>query len=288
MYLLFDIGGTKMRLAVSEDGEIFGEPRIVPTPENFDKGMTIFAQAVKELSGGKKIDAVAGGIAGPLNREKTMLVNSPNIGGWIGKPLKEKLEEAIGVPVILENDTALVGLGEAVAGSGKGYGITAYIGVGTGIGGVRIVDGCIDRNTFGFEIGHHIISCPEIAEKSRDMDMCTSCSVPGHLEGYVSGSAMSRREGKKPYEITDRTIWEEAARCLAYGLNNVAVFWSPEVIILGGSMIVGEPAIPIDRVRHYFEAALRIFPEKPEIKKAALKDVGGLHGALALLKQHKT
>jgi hypothetical protein len=37
-------------------------------------------------------------------------------------------------------------------------------------------------------------------------------------------------------------------------------------------------------VKKYLNDILLIFPEYPEIKKAELGDVGGIHGALALLK----
>ena len=36
MYLLFDIGGTKTRMAYSEDGESFGEPVKFETLPDFD------------------------------------------------------------------------------------------------------------------------------------------------------------------------------------------------------------------------------------------------------------
>ena len=84
-----------MRLAISRDGKSFDEPKIVETPQDFNAGMSLFQKITMELSGGKKINEVAGGIAGPLDREKTKLVNSPNLSGWIGKPLKETLRKIL-------------------------------------------------------------------------------------------------------------------------------------------------------------------------------------------------
>ena len=267
-----------MRLAVSNDGKNFDEPKIVETPRDFNVGMSLFERIALELSGGEKIKAVAGGIAGPLDREKTKLVNSPNLSGWIGKPLKETLQKALKIPIYLENDAAIVGLGEAVNGAGKGEEIVAYITVSTGIGGARIVDGKIDRNTFGFEPGHQIID-PTGA-------LCPLCSSAGHLEGHVSGVALETRYHKKPYEIDDPDVWEEEAKWLAYGLNNTAVYWSPSVIVLGGSMITKSPGISIERVSHHLKKTLTIFPDRPRLAKAELGDIGGLYGALEILKQN--
>ena len=267
-----------MRLAISPDGKSFDEPKIVETPQDFNAGMSLFQKITLELSGGKKINAAAGGIAGPLDREKTKLVNSPNLSGWIDRPLKETLQKILKIPVYLENDAAIVGLGEAMNGAGRGEEIIAYITVSTGIGGARIVDGKIDRNIFGFEPGHQIIDPTGM--------LCPMCDSAGHLEGHVSGVALEARFNKKAYEITDPQIWEEEAKWLAYGLNNTAVYWSPSVIVLGGSMIIKSPGISIERVSHHLKKTLTIFPERPRLVKAELGDIGGLYGALEILKQN--
>jgi glucokinase len=275
MYILFDIGGTKMRIAFSADGKGFDEPKVIPTPKEFEKGMERFKKAARELSGGRKIRAAAGGVAGPLDREKTKLVRSPHVSGWIGRPLKEELWRIIGSPVYLENDAAMAGLGEAAYGEGRGKRVVVYMTVSTGVGGVRIVDGEIDKSAHGFEPGHQIIDA--------DGTLCPECgSVPGYLEKYVSGTALETRYGRKPYEIEDPVVWEEAARFLAYGLNNTIVHWSPDVVILGGSVM---QRIPIDKVRLYLAEVLNIFPEPPPITRAVLGDFVGLYGALQFLRR---
>ncbi|MBI2314469.1 ROK family protein, partial [Candidatus Daviesbacteria bacterium] len=157
MFLVFDIGGTNMRLAVSRDGKNIEEPKILKTPKDFDEGMLLFKKTALNLSDGEKIKAAAGGIAGPLDGKKEMLVNSPNLAGWVKKPLKKALEKFFGAPVFIENDAALSGLGEATYGSGQGYKIIVYITISTGVGGARIVNSHIDTNALGFEPGHQII-----------------------------------------------------------------------------------------------------------------------------------
>lgn len=280
MFLLFDIGGTKMRFAASEDGKKFGKVITEQTPKSFSSGIGAIPRAAFGLAPRGKFKKVVGGIAGPLDKEKTMVMNAPNLPQWNKKPLARELEKAFGARVYLENDTALVGLGEAVQGAGKKHRIVAYLTVSTGVGGARIVDCAIDRNAIGFEPGHQLIFVGS-ASKHR----CPSCYVPGHLEGYVSGAAVEARYGKKPYEIKDLKFWKELAEWLAVGLNNTIVHWSPDAVVLGGPMIVGSPAIPIDLVRRRVKEILTIFPEVPPIKKAALGDLGGLHGALAYIRQ---
>jgi len=273
MFALFDIGGTKTRVSISEDGVTLGESKIFDTPENFEVGIKRLKEAIIELAGDRKIEVCAGGIAGPLDEEKGSLIGGPNLNGWIGRPLKKRLQEVLNTRVFIENDSSMVALGEAVHGAGKGYDIVAYITISTGVGGSRIVDGKIDESSIGFEPGHQIIDA--------DKTLCPDCDG-NDLESYISGSAIEKRYRKKPYDITDEKFWNEIAKFLAYGLNNVTVHWSPDVIVLGGSMMK-VPGIKVSEVDAHLKDILKIFPLPPVIKKAELGAVGGLYGALAYL-----
>lgn len=264
-----------MRLAFSSDGKSFGEPKIIPTPSSYEETVKVFGDAVKEIVGSGTIVSAAGGITRALARQD----NSGHIFHWSDD--KEKLEkdfgEVIGAPVYFENDAAVCGLGEAVYGAGKGYDIVMYMTVSTGVGGARIVNQKIDPSALGFEPGHQIVDMPRTFR--------TELNPKGRLEGYVSGKALELRFLKKPKEVTDPAVWEELAGELAYGVHNSIVHWSPDVVVLGGSMITGDPAISVDKVESYLKDILEIFPKIPPIKKATLKDVGGLWGALELAKQ---
>ena len=280
MYLLFDIGATKMRLAMS-DGDRLGKTQIVSTPHNFEEGLhAIQAIASSFMSRKKtrKFTAVGGGVGGPLDAKKSMLVSSPNLPSWNGKPLKEELKKMFGVPVVLENDTAVVGLGEATFGAGKWRNIVAYVTVSTGVGGVRVVKGKIDANAMGFEPGHQIIA----ARAGSESD-CAVCGSQGCLEGFISGRALALRFGAKPEDISDENVWREAAKLLAVGLHNTILHWSPEIVVLGGSVM--QEKIPFDEVILSLKSRMKIFPKLPEVRKATLADFGGLWGAIVLLRQ---
>jgi len=277
MHLLFDIGGTKMRLAISRDLESFEDPLILDTPDSYEEGIKLLIDSARKLSGGENIKSAAGGVAGPLNKEKTKLVGGPNLGDWVGNTIAQDISLGVGAPVYLNNDTALVGLGEAHAGAGGGFSVVAYITVSTGVGGVRVVDGVIDEASIGFEPGHQIIDA--------DKTLCPECEG-NDLESLISGTAIEKRFGKKPYEIKDEKLWEETLpEFLAYGLNNTVMHWSPDVIVLGGSMVVGDPAISVPATEKYLKDIVKIIPKIPEIKSAQLGDLGGLHGAVRYLKQ---
>jgi len=287
MFLLFDIGGTKMRFARSDDGISFDEPVVAETPREYGVGLAGIIEVAQMLSRGGSYGAIAGGIAGPFGKKKCSLLTSPNLSGWVGKPLCEDLEKALGAPVYIENDSALVGLGEASAGAGKASQlhlgqeshIVAYLTVSTGVGGARIVNGVIDEASVGFEPGHQIIDADKTLVPNADGT---------YLGNYISGKGIEKRTGKKPYENTDPSLWNETLpKLLAYGLHNTIVHWSPDIVVLGGSMICGVhgPTISLTATEAFLKEILTIFPETPPLRKAELGDYGGLHGALALLRQ---
>ena len=277
MYILFDIGGTKMRFAGSRDLRKITEPQIIDTPQDFHEAMEAIGVVVKRVSGREKIKAAAGGIPGEFNPEHTKLFYSPNLKSWLGKPIHKDLERVTGAPVYFENDAAMVGLGEAILGAGKGYSIVMYITVSTGVGGSRIVDGQIDEKSLGWEPGQQIISVEKTLPKVSNSQHT--------LEEYISGGAIERAYGMKPYEIKEPEVWEILAEQLAVGVHNSILLWSPDVVILGGSMITGMPRIDPARVSFYLKDMLPMYPEMPEIKEATLGDSGGLYGAMEYLKQ---
>lgn len=261
-----------MRVGVSADGQTITKSKIVPTSQDFEKGIQDLKQTADELSRGEKIGGIAGGVAIILNKDKTMAVKSTHLKGWINKPLKSNLEKAFGAVVHIENDAHLEGLGEASRGAGMDKSIVAYLSIGTGIGGVRVVGKKLDKNALGSEPGHQIIV--------PDGNPC-ECGGRGHLESYIAGTYLERIYHQKGEDITDPAIWDEVSRYLAIGLNNTIVHWSPEIVVLGGSVV---KSIPIDNVKRHLSTMLKTFSELPEIIPAKLGDDSGLYGALEFLK----
>ncbi|MDZ7726039.1 MAG: ROK family protein [Candidatus Campbellbacteria bacterium] len=265
--IVFDIGGSKMRVARVVGEEIFDEPLSIATPQNPEEGVALLAKLSLEVAGGESIDKVAGGVAAVFDEEKSKIVNSSNLKEWVGLDIKKEFSKHSSAQLIVDNDSSVVGLGESIFGAGKDYKIVVYMTVSTGVGGSRFIDGRPDEGKFGFEPGHQILNI-----ETRET-----------LEDLVSGAAFKRRFDVEPYEITDKEVWNKAARDLAMGLHNSILHWSPEVVMLGGPMIVGDPAIPIEAVRKELRDTMKIFTDIPELKKAQLQDYGGLYGGLVLI-----
>ncbi len=276
-YLLFDIGGSKMRVGRSDDLVKIDDIVKTTTPRNPTAAIKEIAALAKKLNV-TDVSAIAGGVRGILNESKTGILQDGILTEWAEFDISAALKEVFGdVPVYLENDTALAGLGESHFGAGQGIDIMVYHTISTGVGGVKISYSRIDESSMGFEPGHQIL----------DIDRTVlGPDINPTLENLVSGAALEMRMGVKPYDIPQSdVIWTELAQYLAQGMRNTILYWSPEIIVLGGSMMVGDPKIPLDAVRKATVATLENFVPCPFITVASLGDEAGLYGAMARIQE---
>ena len=267
--ILADIGGSKMRFALASEALT---PIYSDTPQQYDEGLAQIITTAQTLLGDQRVERLIAGIPGVLTLDKRSLAYAPHLPDWDDKPLAHDLEHALGCSVVLENDTALVGLGEAHYGAGKGSNIMMYLTISTGVNGVRIVDGKIDRSTVGFEIGGQYL--PHIDNPATLQT----------FEEMVSGTAILKKYGVHPRELgIDSPVWEDLARITAIGVHNTILEWSPDTVVLGGSMF-NEIGIKVARVEAHLREIMHKFPTIPRLVHSSLHDDGGLYGALVLSK----
>lgn len=260
--IVFDIGGTNIRVAPLLNG-VLGEIQKIPTPQKSEEGVAELAKIAKACAENGTVEAAAGGFPGAL--AGGTILEAPNLKQWEGFSIQQKLSDALGAPVTVANDADLAALGEAVYGAGKGARVVAYIGIGTGLGGGRIVDGNIDTGAYGLEPGHQIIDAAEFKD----------------LESFVSGRAFEKKYGVHPKDAP-RQAYEMMTPILAVGLRNTILHWSPEVLVIGGSMVTGTNCYTIPEIEDAFTRLPKV-PHMPQLKMAKLKDSAGLEGARALL-----
>jgi fructokinase len=277
-YVLFDIKGSKTFVGISHDLVTLDATDSFFTPATMSEGVKKIVASVKKMTD-KAPEAMAGGIRGILNEERSGIENDAILTGWKKKSITAELKKSFDVSVYLENDTAIAGLGEALFGAGKGLEIIAYHTVDEGVGGVKIENGMIDLASVGFEPGHQVL----------DIDRTIlGDNIAPTLENLISASAIKDRYGNDFTSIpADDVLWSELAEYLAEGLRNTILYWSPDAIILGGALMLSEPRIDVDLVRKHTVAALNHFVPTPYITLAKLGDNAGLYGAMAVLKQKK-
>jgi glucokinase len=253
---------------------------------------------------GRSAGEVAGiGIAcaGLVEREKGVVVSSPNLPGWDRVPLRERIEQALGVRTFLDNDANAAALGEHRFGAGQGSNHLVFITVSTGIGAGLVLGGRLYTGAWGTagEVGHMLLEVggPPCA-----------CGRQGCLEALASGTAMSREairrlkagepsqllemSGGRPERVTAeligravkagdglaREVVERAATYLGIGLANVVNLLNPEMIVVGGGVSrMGELLLAPARAAMK-ERAYALAVHDVRVVEAALGDMAGVLG----------
>ena len=269
MYLLLDIGATNTRIAYTENRDGIAGYKSFKTVPDFnlqkEKVQEICSRLVRDTKPKKIIIA----IPGHVHNDGTY-TGSPNLRKWEGNSLYDLCGIA-NVPTQFVNDADAAGLGEALYGAGKDREIVAYLTISTGVGGARVVHGRIDEHAREQEPGWSLVyGYGAKSAENHEYDA---------LELFVSGSALEARFGEKAESIDDPSVWESVIKVLAIGVYNTIRFWSPEILILGGSVMEKIDIRELQRAVKDIQAHLR---EVPEIKVAALGDMSGLYGAYAL------
>ncbi|MFI6829685.1 ROK family protein [Kribbella sp. NPDC050241] len=143
-------------------GEVIAR-RSVGTPHADDPEVLIdgIAATIEDVitEAGAPRDRVTGvGIAapGPIDVERGVVVDPPNLSAWHLVPLRDELHERIGLPVLLDKDVTAAASAEKWAGGGGSF-VFFYLGTGVGAGlviGDEVVRG--SSSNVG-EIGHVIV-----------------------------------------------------------------------------------------------------------------------------------
>ncbi len=276
MYISIDIGGTNTRIASSRDlRDIFQEVKF-SSSHDLKEQKKLIISGIDEVRTNEEVKGICVGVPGFVdtkNRRLNYIVNIPSLSNLsYAQLLDDKYPSDI---ILVENDAALAGLGEAVLGAGKDDEVVVFLTISTGVGGVRIAGKKIDPFQRHNEPGHMII-----VEEGRYFE---TCRQNGCLAAYVSGTAFYDIYQVSPAECKDNGIWHDYAKKLSLGIINVISMWAPEVIVLGGSIS--------NKFEEYFREPLfdelnkQNFFTLPKIVNAVLGDNSGIYGGFVLLSQ---
>jgi glucokinase len=231
MFLSIDIGGSFTRIAISKDGKSIEKKLKYETPKKYDDGIDLLIEKIEELTESKAPKAITIAAASPIDYEKGTMLKPPNLPNYKGHSIRKELELRLRTKVYLENDGAIGALGEAS--KRKRSKILGYITLSTGIGGARIVAEKIDYHAQPFEPGHQILD--------PNGRFWPGCGQKGCFEALCSGTAFALTYGVKPEFCEDDRIWEEHAEITSQGLANVITLWTPDILVIGGSLVKAGP-----------------------------------------------
>jgi glucokinase len=298
-----DLGGTNLRSALlSVEGEILEKCKeTTQASEGWKKVVarvvdTIMRQREIASQRGLRVTAVGVGAPGVIRMDAGIVVKSPNFPDWNNVPLRDELEQALQLPVVIENDANAAALGEQWRGAGRGINSMILLTLGTGVGGGVVLANKIWQGADGMagEVGHMTLV--------PDGRQC-GCGNTGCLEMYASsrGIVQSYREasGMTEYspssEITSAQIYQAArsgeaiarkvikdmGSMLGIGIANLINIFNPHMIVIGGGVKEAWDIFIGATNEEIMRRAFQVPAERTEIVPSVLGDDAGMIGAAA-------
>ncbi|MFT5429870.1 MAG: glucokinase [Myxococcota bacterium] len=210
-YVGIDVGGTRLKAGlVDEKHKIHGERVVELTAaDKTEEGMIAkLADVTRAVLDGKRPVVVGLGVAGLVHRWKGTVVTAPNFPDWDHFRIKERLEAAIGLHVVVDNDANCVITGEYLQGAGAGHPDLLGITLGTGVGGALILGGSLWHGANGMagEFGHMTVD--------PNGPRC-GCGNTGCLEMYAGRVGLAELVRKRPVKGCDPDSTDVPAQLLA-------------------------------------------------------------------------
>jgi glucokinase len=281
MKIGIDVGGTKcLGVAVDDSGKVVQQYRL-PTP-HADALCDTLVEIVAQLG---EFNLIGIGVPGLISPEGVIRA-SPNLVGAKELALRQMLEDRLGKKVLVENDATCAALGEWKSGAAQGATDAWVITLGTGIGGGFISGSVLQRGAHGFagEVGHMVVD--------PDGPLCP-CGRNGCWERYASGNGLSYlANGEKGEDVLSRAkagaadaldVVDTFSKWVALGLVNLTNMTDPDVIAVGGGVIVSADVV-MPRIAHWFEQLLYSPKHRahPRLVAAQLGEQAGAIGAAML------
>lgn len=298
-----DIGTSLVKIAIADlDGNVTEKgafrTHFRSTPDHV---VSLIASGIQRLCIRKRIPvkrllALAVGVPGITDVQKGIVISAPILPRWRSVPLRQILQDKIGVRALVENDVNLAALGEGRCGIARGVKNFVFLTVGTGIGAGIFINGHLYHGAdwAAGEIGYLYVPGTE--------ESPLAILNPGPLEGMIGAKAIERAwqnlavqggngasvppvriDGAGILDMAENgneaagKILSQTARVLADAVTNLSVVLNPSLVVLGGR-IGSRPAL--------FKATCRIIERnefcRPHLAVSTLATEASMLGAVHL------
>jgi glucokinase len=223
-----DLGGTKLHVA-----RIYADQVIAQSRQEYDAQAAadiVLDTLIKaiDLQLTPAVEGIGIGVPSIVNPDLGIVYETANIPSWREVPLKEKLEQRFGIPVMVNNDVNCFALGEYHYGDWQGCRNLVGMSLGTGLGVGLILNGQLYTG--------HACGAGELGELPY---------ADGVLENYCSGQFFHRlhgQDGNNTFNLASQgdaealALFAEFGTHLAQALWAVLLAYNPEVVVIGGSV----------------------------------------------------
>lgn len=293
-----DLGGTNIRAGLVDKNGITSSVvwRHTPVSQGPEATARTMAEMVAEIQRSTSAPIVGVGIGspGPLSRKEKTIFQTPNLPGFDGFPLGQRVQELCGLEVSLDNDAKCATYGEGLFGAARGLRDFVLLTFGTGIGGGIVANGKMiyGKSDGACELGH-LTLYPE--------GLLCKCGNRGCFEQYCSATAAERRasaaagftvSGKEIFTaLVQKAAWaEESLRSfsldLTYACASLVNTFDPEAIIFAGGLFTVGGGPICEWVREGLkERCFKSSQKNLRVVPSALRGEAGVLGAASLVFQ---
>lgn len=268
-----DLGGTQVRAGIVHEGKIEKiHSVLVPASGTQEEVLQVIYQLIDPLADGT-VKAIGIGVPSVVDIEKGIVYDVQNILSWKEVHLKTLMEAHYNLPVLVNNDANCFALGEKYFGKGQQAHSMIGLTIGTGLGAGIIIN---DKLYPGVNCGAGEFGNVDYLE--RDFEYYASGQFFQNCY-QTTGEAVFRKAGEG--DDASIEILEEFGRHLGNAIKMILYTYSPQLIILGGSIRNAYPYFEKkmwERIRTYvYSNTLNQF----HIELSAL-DNSGILGAASL------
>jgi glucokinase len=308
--ITIDLGGTKALSAlINKKKQIVDR---IKMPTDSTKGpeyiVESIANSVKELLkktnvSEKKIRAIAMGVPGAVNPESGIISVAPNLN-IKEYNIKNALQKYFDIPVLLENDVNMAGLGIKNFEYDNKINNMLVVFVGTGIGAALFFNGTFFRGSsfYAGEIGHmKMNSDGTLSSKNSSSTFEKIASRTAIVNSIIERSKKEETSLKKiikngekvkskilsnAIKKKDKVVIEEMEKaCIAIGtlLGSITTLLNLDTIVVGGGVVEANEEFMLSRIRKaFYKSVIEPAGKIVELNGTKLGDDAPLYGGLAL------
>jgi len=238
-----DIGGTAIKAGFfDENGRLLSvSEHLTEAWNGVEALLDKLCSIVKSFD---NVECVGISSTGQVNpKEGSIVFGTEALPGYTGTPLKQILQQRLGIPITVDNDVNSAAIGELHYGAGRELNDFICITYGTGIGGAIVIDKKIYYGLRGIsgEFGHmmtHASGTKCVCGRYGCYEMYGSTNALIRRIKNATGKSMNGREifseFDNPFIRAEIDSWINE---IVYGLVSLTHVFNPGHFILGGGIL---------------------------------------------------
>lgn len=286
MIACLDIGGTSIKVALSDENGNLIEKRHVEVAETFEQLMENIVTWVNSMKEKYDIEGVAISSPGAVDSKTGIVGGASAVPCIHGPNWKEEIQSRLGLKSSIENDANCAALAEVFSGSAKEVDSMMFLVCGTGIGGAIVENGKIHhgKHLHGGEFGYMLME----EKDGRFVNFSEFASTMSFVRKVRAHYNDDSWDGVKVFEAAEngdefcKEVIEIFYKNLALGIFNIQYVYDPEMILLGGAISDREDII--EKISNKLDEILKIVEiatVKPNVVACTHKKDANLIGAVA-------